>query len=90
MKPTLPDLARAAADALAESSGAKQSIGLKVREYVPRATEEERAAHAAKLNARKGAVDLIKRRSLSDGVRVLRTVNQIWSKEDQKVESPGS
>lgn len=87
---TLPDLARAAQEALADNSGAKQSIGMKARVYVPQLSDEERAAHAAKLNARKASMALVMRRPLSQGNRVLRTYGLLWNREDQKGESPGS
>lgn len=83
------DLARAAQEALDNNTGAKQAIGLKARVYVPQLTEEERAAYAAKLNARKASMQLIGRRPVCQGTRVLRTFNLLWDLEDQKGESPG-
>lgn len=86
---TLPELARKASEALAEHSGDKQKLGLEVRVYVPVLSDDERKGAAEQLAARNSCVGLIARRNLSDGNRVLRTVNQLWNKEDQKVEGPG-
>lgn len=89
MTTTPADLARAAQEALDNNTGAKQSIGMKMRVYVPQVSEEERLAHAAKLNARKASMALVVRRPLSKGNRVLGTYNLLWNREDQKGESPG-